>query len=84
MECVKSVAQENASHIKIHATGDEAFDTIIDAVRAENAKITSIENLQPSLEDVFLHITGREVRDKADNKIPARQHGPFRPKLRIR
>jgi ABC-2 type transport system ATP-binding protein len=84
LNCVKSVSQENASHIKIHATGDEAFDTIIDAVRAENAKINSIENLQPTLEDVFLHITGREVRDKADKKIPVREHGPFRSKRRGR
>lgn len=84
LNCVKSVSQENASHIKIHATGDEAFDTIIDAVRAEKAKINSIENLQPTLEDVFLHITGREVRDKADNKIPVRGHGPFRSKRRVR
>jgi len=84
LDCVKSVSQENASHIKIHATGDEAFDTIIDAVRAEKIKINSVENLQPTLEDVFLHITGREVRDKADNKIPVREHGPFRTKRRIR
>jgi len=84
LKCVNSVSQENASHIKIHATGDEAFDTIIDAVRAENAKINSIENLQPTLEDVFLHITGREVRDKADKKIPVREHGHFRPKRRVR
>jgi len=84
LDCIKSVSQENASHLKIHATGDEAFDTIIDAVRAEKAKINSVENLQPTLEDVFLHITGREVRDKADNKIPMREHGPSRPKRRIR
>jgi len=87
LDCVKSVAQENASHIKIHATGDKAFDAIIDAVRAENAKINSIEKLQPTLEDVFLHITGREVRDKADSKI-AMKHGPghrgFRQRRRVR
>ena len=87
LDGVKSVTQENASHIKIHATGDKAFDAIIDAIRAENAKINSIEKLQPTLEDVFLHITGREVRDKADNKI-AIKHGPgsrrFRQKRRIR
>jgi ABC-2 type transport system ATP-binding protein len=84
LDCVKSVSQENASHLKIHATGNEAFDTIIDAARAEKAKINSVENLQPTLEDVFLYITGREVRDKADNKIPMREHGPFRQKQRIR
>jgi ABC-2 type transport system ATP-binding protein len=70
LECVETVSQENSSHLKIHAHGDDAFDTIIDAVRASGAKIDSIQNLQPTLEDVFLHITGHEVRDSADQKIP--------------
>jgi ABC-2 type transport system ATP-binding protein len=84
LDCVKSVSQENASHLKIHATGDEAFDTIIDALRADKAKINSVENLQPTLEDVFLQITGRKMRDRADNKIQTRNHGPPLPKRRIR
>lgn len=84
LDCVKSVSQENAAHLKIYATGDEAFDTIIDALRAEKAKINSVENLQPTLEDVFLQITGREMRDKADNKIQMPNHGPFRQQRRIR
>jgi ABC-2 type transport system ATP-binding protein len=76
LDCVKSVSQENASHLKVHATGDKAFDAIIDAVRAEHVKINSVENLQPTLEDVFLYITGRDMRDKADNKIQSPRHGP--------
>jgi ABC-2 type transport system ATP-binding protein len=82
--CVKSVSQENASHLKIHATGDKAFDTIIDTLRANNAKLNSIENLQPTLEDVFLQITGRDMRDKADNKIQMPRHGPHKVQRRIR
>ena len=85
LDCVKSVSQENASHLKVHVTGDNAFDTIIDALRAEKAKINSVENLQPPLEDVFLHITGRVMRDKADQKIQLpNHHGTFRPQRRIR
>ena len=84
LDCVKSVSQENASHLKIHATGDRAFDTIIDTARAEKAKLNSVENLQPTLEDVFLNITGREMRDKADQKIQIPNHRRFRPKRRIR
>ncbi len=83
LDCVKSVSQENASHLKIYATGNKAFDTIIDTVRAEKAKLNSVENLQPTLEDVFLHITGREMRDKADQKIQLPNHGHFRQR-RIR
>ncbi len=84
LKCVSSVSQDNSTHIKVHAQGSEAFDTIIDSIRAGNGKINSVENLQPTLEDVFLHITGHEVRDKADQKIPMRQHRHFMPRRRAR
>jgi ABC-2 type transport system ATP-binding protein len=74
LKCVETVSQENSSHMKIHAHGDGAFDSIIDAVRAEKGNIVSMQNIQPTLEDVFLHITGREVRDTADQKIPLAEH----------
>jgi len=84
LKFVNSVSQDNSTSIKVHANGDEAFDTIIDAIRAEKGKINSVENLEPTLEDVFLHITGREVRDKADQKIPMRRHRRFMPRRRVR
>jgi ABC-2 type transport system ATP-binding protein len=84
LEPVENVSQENSSHLKIHAHGDDAFDTIIDAVRASGAKIDSIQNLQPTLEDVFLHITGHEVRDNADQKIPLGTHRHFATPSRVR
>jgi ABC-2 type transport system ATP-binding protein len=84
LDGIKSATQDNASQLKIHATGDKAFDKIIDTLRAEKAKINSIENLQPSLEDVFLFITGREMRDKADQKIKMPRHGPNTVQRRIR
>jgi ABC-2 type transport system ATP-binding protein len=78
LECVETISQENSSHLKIHAHGVGAFDSIIDAVRAQKANVVSIQNIQPTLEDVFLHITGREVRDSADQKIPVAQRRGFR------
>jgi ABC-2 type transport system ATP-binding protein len=74
LECVEAISQENSSHFKIHAHGDNVFDTIIDAIRAKKGNITSVQDIQPTLEDVFLHITGREVRDSADQKIPMEHH----------
>lgn len=86
LNCADSVTQEDVTHLKILVHGDEAFDSIIDSIRAKNGKINSIENLKPSLEDVFLHLTGHEVRDSADQKIPmGMRRGPFvRPRPRIR
>ncbi|HXX87523.1 MAG TPA: ATP-binding cassette domain-containing protein [Candidatus Acidoferrum sp.] len=73
-KCVDAVSQENSMHLRIISHGQEAFDSVIDAVRGEGGKIVSMENQQPTLEDVFLHITGHEVRDSADQKIPMATH----------
>jgi ABC-2 type transport system ATP-binding protein len=77
LKCADAVTQENSTRLHIIVHGEEAFDNIIDAVRGQNGKIVSMENLQPTLEDVFLHITGHEVRDSADQKIPIEQHRRF-------
>jgi ABC-2 type transport system ATP-binding protein len=85
IDCVDTVTQENSNSLHIIVHGEEAFDSIVDNVRRRNGKITSMANLQPTLEDVFLHITGHEVRDAADQKIPM-EHGPkeFRVQSRVR
>lgn len=70
LKCADAVTQENDTELKLLAHGKEAFDNIIDAIRANDGKISSMENLQPTLEDVFLHVTGHQVRDSADQKIP--------------
>jgi len=69
LKCADAVTQENSTSLHLIVHGEDAFDNIIDVVRTRNGKITSMANLQPTLEDVFLHITGHEVRDSADQKI---------------
>jgi ABC-2 type transport system ATP-binding protein len=75
LKCADAVTQENSTSLHLIVHGEDAFDNIIDTVRTKNGKITSMANLQPTLEDVFLHITGHEVRDNTDQKIPMQQ-GP--------
>lgn len=77
LECVKSATQDNSTHVRLIVGGNDAFDSVIDAVRANGGKIASVESQQPTLEDVFLHLTGHEVRDSADQKIPLERHGGF-------
>lgn len=85
IECVDAVSQEDDTHIRIIVHGDEAFDNVVDAVRAEDGKINAMENLQPTLEDVFLHITGHQVRDSADQKISMGRNRRFgAPQGRVR
>ena len=79
LSCIKAVATENDTHVKIHASGDEAFDDIIDTIRKNNGKIRLVRNIEPTLEDVFLHLTGRKIRDKASEKVKiSRRYGMMR------
>jgi ABC-2 type transport system ATP-binding protein len=73
-----SVVQEEDSHLVIRARGDDAFDNIVDAIRLKDGKIASIKSLEPSLEDVFLQITGKEMRDAVTKKVKTYDggHGP--------
>ena len=87
LNSVQNVTRKNDTHINIQAKGAEAFDDIIDTVRQNDGKISYIRSLEPTLEDVFLHITGHEVRDQASEKIPMMEHrhGPRpMPAKRIR
>lgn len=80
LRCVTSTIQEDETHVKVRATGDDCFDVIIDGIRKNGGRIRSVKNLEPSLEDVFLHITGREVRDTVTEKVPMQRghrHGPM-------
>jgi ABC-2 type transport system ATP-binding protein len=77
LPCVTSMVQEDEARIKVRATGDDCFDHIVDAIRKADGKIKTVKNLEPTLEDVFLHITGREVRDAVTDKVPMEhRHGP--------
>lgn len=87
IESVKSVVQDDPTHIKVTSTGDDSFDVLVDALRKGGARIHTVRNLEPSLEDVFLRITGHEVRDSvAKSPPPNRRHGPpeLRAKSRVR
>jgi len=85
LDCVKSLVQDDHTHIKVHSNGNDAFDNIIDILRKNNAKIRSVKNLEPTLEDVFLYLTGRKVRETvSENSNDISQRHRFRRTARIR
>lgn len=78
---VKSLLQEDPTHLLVRTTGDDAFDSIVDSLRKNGAKVRMVKNLEPSLEDVFLHLTGREAREKISENTTSSVgpgHGPMR------
>jgi ABC-2 type transport system ATP-binding protein len=87
LKSVSSVVRHDATHIKVSSVGNDSFDTLVDALRKNGAQIRTVKNLEPTLEDVFLHITGHEVREEASKAPePVRRGGPggWRPNRRVR
>ena len=79
LSCAETVTVEDGTHIRVRASGDDACGSIVDAVRSRGGKIRSVHNVEPTLEDVFLYLTGHEVREQVADKVtttaPSR-HGP--------
>lgn len=78
LSSVKSLTQdkEQISKLRIRATGKEALDEVIDLVRAQGGKLQAVQTIEPTLEDVFLHLTGHEMRDTTDDKVKSDAAGP--------
>ncbi len=78
LSCVVSSVREDETHVKVHARGEDCFDTVIDGIRQNGGKVQGVRNLEPTLEDVFLKLTGREVREQVTDHVPmaGRRGGP--------
>ena len=76
---VKSAAQKE-NCVKVIASREDAFQDIVDAAGRAGLRLRNASVSQPSLEDVFLHFTGRamveEVKDKVQSRVGG--HGPWR------
>ena len=86
LETVSSVSQENDYNLKIHVNSEEAIYEIMDVIKKNKITIKTITTLAPNLEDAFLHFTGHQMRDKADEKISLghHRHGGFKARSRVR
>jgi len=69
-------ARHDADELTFEVTGGEKFLPIF--LREFATKVSSVSLRQPSLDDVFLKLTGREIRQETVNdefKAIVRQHG---------
>jgi ABC-2 type transport system ATP-binding protein len=65
-EALPSVVHASAKDERLELTVDDARRTlpeILQAVTASGASVRSVEILEPNLEAVFLHLTGKALRD---------------------
>jgi ABC-2 type transport system ATP-binding protein len=70
LDCVKAVAEQEAGRLHVTAQGKGAIREIVDAVEHSGGVVKRANTLEPSLEDVFLHLTGTDIRDEFSTNIP--------------
>jgi ABC-2 type transport system ATP-binding protein len=75
-EVVSATEKENI--IKLIISGEDGFQKVLDASSRFGLKLRNASVSVPTLEDVFLHYTGRAMIDEVKNKVPMRRHGPWR------
>jgi len=60
---VQRVAESETGYKVIAAKGDDLLSDVFDMAKVVRTKITGVYIQTPTLEDVFLHLTGRKLRD---------------------
>ncbi|MCX8150976.1 MAG: ATP-binding cassette domain-containing protein [Candidatus Bathyarchaeota archaeon] len=66
IEHVKEVKKENDSYIIKTGNGEVTAPLIIEALRKEGYVVTKLSLTKPTLNEVYLHYTGKSMRDAAD------------------
>jgi ABC-2 type transport system ATP-binding protein len=84
LNCVKAVAEPEAGRLRVTATGQGAIRQVIETLESEGGVVKRANTLEPSLEDVFLHLTGTEIRDEISSGIQSSAGPHASAKKRIR
>ncbi|MDG6224608.1 MAG: ATP-binding cassette domain-containing protein [Candidatus Thermoplasmatota archaeon] len=78
LKIVKSASQTE-NMVKVIVSREDAFQEIVTASTGLGLRLRNANINQPSLEDVFLHFTGRAMVDEVKGKVSSgMKHGPFR------
>jgi ABC-2 type transport system ATP-binding protein len=84
LDCVKAVAEPEAGRLRVTASGQGSIKRIVDAIEQSGGSVRRANTLEPSLEDVFLHLTGTEIRNEISSSVPSSggPHGPAKKRIR--
>ncbi|MFB3889433.1 MAG: ATP-binding cassette domain-containing protein [Candidatus Bathyarchaeia archaeon] len=66
VEHVKEVKKENGQYMIKSENGEVTAPLIIEALRREGFMVTKLSLTKPTLNEVYLHYTGKSMRDAAD------------------
>ena len=55
--------EQHGSRFTLHGTGEEFVSDVIACLSEQRIRVTDFRTVLPSLEDVFLKLTGHSIRD---------------------
>jgi ABC-2 type transport system ATP-binding protein len=70
-DSIASIVASDTYRVRIQTRNADNVSAVLSALNAVGANIKTINTVQPSLQDVFLHLTGREIRDKVTASVPS-------------
>jgi ABC-2 type transport system ATP-binding protein len=85
VDSIASIVPADTYRVRIQTRNTDNISAVVGALNAVGASIKNINTVQPSLQDVFLYLTGREIRDKATASVPSarpRRWGMGRSRIR--
>ena len=68
---IASITQTDTYHLRMHTSLAGDIGPVMSALGSAGASIRAVNTVLPKLEDVFLHLTGREIRDKVADSVPS-------------
>jgi ABC-2 type transport system ATP-binding protein len=83
-ELIASVARPDTYRVRIHTRNADNLAPILNMLNSVGANVRTINTVLPTMEDVFLHVTGREMRDKATANVPSVRAHRWRMASRVR
>jgi ABC-2 type transport system ATP-binding protein len=84
LESIASVTRSDTYRVRIHTRNTDNIAPILSALSAMGASVRAINTVLPTMEDVFLHVTGREMRDKIAAGVPSVRAHRWRGASRVR
>jgi len=63
-----NATEEGIHHIVVEQNGDQLVPEIIRAADEHAVEVQSIRLKRPTLDDVYLHFTGHEIREEVEDR----------------
>ncbi len=72
LSCVEKVFNKSLEEIRIYMNCDDPLEMLITLLKESNIPVKGIKTVEPTLEDVFIKLTGHEIRDNPSKQAKNR------------